>query len=67
MKIFLNGWFRLTTPRIVSPTTLTTPTGRERQRYARLISGFTLFLLLLTLLTIPLRLFNQDISRASIG
>ena len=56
MHPFLRWWFSSTVPKI-QPTT---PAGRERMRYARLISSFLLFILTLAVLALPLRFVAQD-------
>ncbi|MBA2284384.1 MAG: hypothetical protein H0W02_02770, partial [Ktedonobacteraceae bacterium] len=53
MKRLLNWWFRLSLPQREPDTT---PAGRERTRYARLTSGFTLLILITSILSLPLSL-----------
>ena len=63
MQRLLRGWYTLTLPKIEQ----TTPAGREKMRYARLLSGFLLFILALAVLALPLRLVAQDVNGNIIG
>ncbi|MDQ2714945.1 MAG: hypothetical protein M3Z08_08570 [Chloroflexota bacterium] len=55
MKRLLNWWFRLSLPRREPDTT---PAERERTRYARLTSGFTLLVLFASILLLPLSVYK---------
>ena len=56
-------WSRYTLPHLEQ----TTPAGREKMRYAHLLSGFLLFILTLAVLALPLRLFAQDTNGNLLG
>lgn len=55
MKRLLNWWFRFSLPRREPDTT---PAERERTRYARLTSGFSVLVLITSTLLLPLSLFR---------
>ncbi len=63
MHALFRLWYRYTLPHLEQ----TTPAGREKMRYAHLISGFLLFILTLAILALPLRLFAQDTTGNLLG
>lgn len=57
MKAFLNWWYRVSLP--TKKMEDTSPAQREKTRYARLTTAFSLLLFLLTLLLTPWSLFDS--------
>jgi xanthosine utilization system XapX-like protein len=58
MNSFLSWWYRVSLPRKESPDT--SPAAREKKRYARLTTVFTLLLLILTALLTPWSLIKYS-------
>ena len=57
MKAFLSWWYRVSLPK--KATADTSPAQREKTRYARLTTAFTLLLFILTALLTPWSVFDS--------